>query len=98
MLKNFDLSAAWKTHDLKADRKWVFSLNDLHRTIIRDAVQKVYDPDRPIFDYRREEFDFGSGLIIITAAIREAYHGRGIALLHGLPREELSEQEFSIMN
>ena len=98
MFKNFDLNAAWKIQDLEADLSWVFNLSDQQRTSILSVVKKAYDPDKPIFDYRREEFDFGSSLKTLTAAIREAYHGRGIALLRGLPRKGLSEQEFSIMN
>jgi hypothetical protein len=98
MLKDFDLRAAWNASDLRTDQSWNFNLSDFHRKTITEAVQKAYDPDRPLFDYQREEFDFGSSFKILESAFREAYHGRGIALLHGLPREFLSEHEFLIMN
>jgi hypothetical protein len=98
MLKEFDLRAAWQVSDLRTDQSWNFNLNDQQRRTITRAVRKAYDPDRPLFDYQREEFDFGSGIKVLKSAFYEAYHGRGIALLHGLPREGLSEQEFLIMN
>lgn len=98
MYTNFDLRAAWHVDDLKADRSWEFQLNDQQRTVMVDAVRGAFDPDRPLFDYKREEFDFGPALEVIRKSIQEAYHGRGVALLHGLPRDCLSEQEFAVMN
>ena len=98
MLKNFDQRAAWQVSELKADQSWNFNLTDLHRKMITRVVRKAYDPKKSLFDYKREEFDFGPGYKVLKAAFLEAYHGRGIALLHGLPREGLSEQEFSVMN
>ena len=98
MYTNFDLRSAWRVDDLKADRSWEFQLNDTHRSNMVEAVSKAFDPDRSFFDYKREEFDFGPALDVISGAIREAYHGRGVAWLHGLPRDGLSEQEFAVMN
>ena len=34
----------------------------------------------------------------ISKAFREAHFGRGIALVQGLPRDGISEQEFELMN
>ena len=98
MLENFDLKVAWKASDLINDKSWIFSLNDLQRSTIIKVIKNVYDPDRRLFDYQRDEFDFGSGLKKMSSAIREAYHGRGIALLRGLPRYSLNEKEFLLMN
>ena len=93
-----DHPAAWRAADLKTDRSWVFQIDDAGRTELARVVKAAYDPDRPLFDYRREEFDLGPAWQTIAAALREAHHGRGLALVHGLPREGMSEEEFRLLN
>ena len=66
MYTNFDLRSAWRVDDLKADRSWEFQLNDTHRSNMVEAVSKAFDPDRSFFDYKREEFDFGPALDVIS--------------------------------
>jgi len=90
--------AAWQAADLKDDRFWVFQINDTARTHMLQAVKKAHVPDRPLFDYTREDFDFDSVWPTISKALNEAHHGRGMALVRGLPREGLSEQEYELMN
>jgi len=90
--------AAWTVADLERDASWQFQIGDAAQAEMARVVKAVYDPDRPLFDYHREEFDLGPAWDTVAAAIREAHHGRGIALVHGLPREGLSEQEFRLVN
>ncbi len=90
--------AEWRVADLEADRRWVFAIDDDARAHVARIVKAAYVADRPLFDYRREDFDFGAAWSTIAAAIREAHDGRGIALVRGLPRQGLSEQEFELMN
>ncbi len=96
--KDFDRAAAWRAEDLERDRGWVFALGDRDRRQFAAAVKKAYDPARDLLDYRREEFDLGDGFATIAAAAREAKSGRGIALLRGLPREDMSEGEFRLLS
>ncbi|MBO6519861.1 MAG: TauD/TfdA family dioxygenase [Rhodospirillales bacterium] len=97
-IKDFETHAAWRAGDLQNDRSWEFNIDDKARAEMAAAVKKAFDPERPLLDYRREDFDLGPAWHTIAAAIREAYHGRGIALVHGLPREGISEQQFELMN
>ncbi|WNJ99792.1 TauD/TfdA family dioxygenase [Thalassospiraceae bacterium LMO-JJ14] len=97
-LIDVDTAAGWYAKDLHDDRRWVFFIDAAARKQMTAAVKKAYDPDRRLFDYSRSDFDLGPAWETIAAAIREAYHGRGIALVKGLPREGISEQEFELMN
>lgn len=97
-INDFDTRAAWRVDDLQADRGWEFNVDDKAREQLARTIKKAFDPDRPLFDYTMEDFDLGPAWDTISAAISEAYHGRGIALLHGLPRDGISEQEFELMN
>ena len=90
--------AAWRAADLKNDQSWVFQIDDAGRTELARVIKATYDPDRPLFDYRREEFDLGPAWQTIAAGLQEAHHGRGLALVHGLPRDSLSEEEFKLLN
>jgi hypothetical protein len=60
-------------------------------------VRAVYAPDKKLFDYRHDEFDTGSAWPVIERALAQVKQGRGIALVRGLPREGVSEQEFELM-
>ena len=80
------------------DRSWVFQLDDDARADLVAAVSAVYQPERPLLDYRREETDLGRAWPVIEAAFNEAYHGRGLALVKGLPRAELDEPRFELLS
>jgi len=93
-----DIPAGWRVPELAADRSWTFFLDDAARLQLARTVKAAYDPDRHLFTYSRADFDLGPAWGTISAAIREAYHGRGIALVKGLPRDGLDEHEFELMN
>lgn len=90
-------SVAWHAADLRADTCWIFVLDELARSDLLQAVRKARDPDRTAFDYCRADFDLGRAQAAIDAAFTEAKHGRGIALLRGLPRAALDEAEFELL-
>jgi hypothetical protein len=93
-----DSPAAWSVADLEADHGWVFSLDERARAHMLGAVRTARVPDKPLFEYDREDFDLGPAWTVISAALREAHHGRGLSLVRGLPRDGLSEAEFELMN
>ncbi|MBC4016455.1 TauD/TfdA family dioxygenase [Siccirubricoccus deserti] len=88
---------AWDAAGLAADRGWIFTLDDRARRDLISAVRKVADPDRPLFDFGRNEFDLGSALPVLRAAFAEQRNGTGLALVRGLPREGVTEAEFRLM-
>ena len=97
MFPDFDKSAAWSVDQMHNDQGWIFPMVEDQARQLANTVKRAYSPDRPLFDYTPEEFDFGSGFEIITAAAKEAYFGRGVALVKGLPRAELSGPEYRIL-
>ena len=89
--------AEWDSASLSADQGWLFQLDEAARADLLAAVKRAYDPARTLFSYSREEFDLGRAEAPIRAAVRETFDGRGISLLRGMPRDELSEQEFEFL-
>lgn len=97
MIAAADTPAAWTAAELDADRRWIFTLDDRARCDLVAALTRAIDRDKTLFDYRREDFDLGSAGPVIAAAFREMQHGRGVALLRGLPRAGLDEKDFEIL-
>jgi len=97
MLEDFETSAAWRVPELIADRRWVFPIGDPARTQLANTVKRAFDPDRPLFDYSKDDFDLGPGFDVIEAAAHRAYVDRGFTLVKGLPRDRLSSQEFRLL-
>ncbi len=88
---------AWKADELEADRRWLFMLDDRARCDLVAALTHAIDSDKSLFDYRRDDFDLGSAAPVIAAAFHEMQHGRGVALIRGLPRAGLDEKDFELL-
>ncbi|MGI9423858.1 MAG: TauD/TfdA family dioxygenase, partial [Hyphomicrobiaceae bacterium] len=93
-----DSAAEWTAADLERDRSWVFEVDPKTRNYLADLAKYAYDQDRALLDYRRDDFDFGPACPLIARAMEEALHGRGLAIVRGLPRQGLSEKEFELLN
>ena len=92
-----DLSA-WRAADLQRDQRWVVALDDAVRTDLMRAVRAGLSPGKSLLDYTLQDFDFApQTLALIAGAVAEAEHGRGIALVEGLPRESISPAEFELL-
>jgi hypothetical protein len=90
--------AAWDAAQFEADRRrWTFALDNGGRRDVLAAVKKARDPEKQLLGYRREDFDLGSAWPMIAAAFEEVKRGRGVALVKGLPRDGLSEQDFALL-
>jgi hypothetical protein len=94
----YDTPAAWNAAQLEAARShWTFALDDRARRDLLATLTKARDPDKTLLDYRREDFDLGSGWPVINAAFEQAKRGLGVALIKGLPRDGLTEQDFELL-
>lgn len=89
--------AEWLATELRAAEDWIVSLDDRAGRALIATVRKVRDPERPLLDYRRDDFDLGPAEAPLAAAFTEAKRGRGLALLRGLPRDGVTEDEFALM-
>lgn len=91
-------ASAWHVADLERDRSWEFRLDDAARAHLVGMIKMAHGPERALLDYARDDFDLGPAAETISSAMAEALHGRGLAMVHGLPRDGLTEDEFRLLN
>jgi hypothetical protein len=89
--------ACWTSARLREDRGWLFDLDEKARSDLVAAVRNSGHGDRPLFAWRRGEFDLGAALPVLQEAFREARDGTGVALVRGLPHDRLSADEFRLL-
>ncbi|HUB47417.1 MAG TPA: TauD/TfdA family dioxygenase [Acetobacteraceae bacterium] len=94
---NADTRAAWTVDDLNADHGCIHELDDGARRDLVRTVKRARDPDKALLDYRRADFDLGSAWPTIERALEEIRMGRGFAILRGLPRADMSAEEFELL-
>jgi len=88
--------ARWSAKELAADGSWIYELGPVERQTLREAVRSA--PQREhLLDYEQSDFDIGSVATLLEDALAQAKHGRGVAMIRGLPREDVSEKEFELM-
>jgi hypothetical protein len=93
-----DHPAAWSAEELERDRlRWTFTLDERAERDLRAALQTARTPDKPLLDYRCEDFDLGAAGPILSAAFAEVKRGRGVALVRGLPRAGIDEEGFKLL-
>ncbi len=89
--------ARWTAELLAADSSWAFNLSEQAQRDLVEAVLCAQSHEKTLFDYRRADFDLGAATETLAAAFDEAKHGRGIALVRGLPRDSLDEAQFELL-
>lgn len=97
-LKPVNNPAAWLVPEISQDPAWRFELDDAARSHMASNVISVFDPERELLDYQRDDFDLGPGMEVIHAAARVAHFGCGLSLVKGLPRVEITAAQFRILN
>ncbi len=97
MLPEFSTSAAWQADDLTNNKSWVFHLDEGAAEQLVKITRAAFDPDRPFFDYKHDEFDLGPAIKTIGKAVREAHFGCGLSVLKGLPRGLLCAAEYKFL-
>ncbi len=93
--------AAWTVAEVEADRSWTYRLSAAASAellaAVRAVVQRAGPADKPILDWRREDFALDTSIPMLAAAFREVRDGRGMALVKNLPRAGVSPAEFRLM-
>ncbi|MBP8035455.1 MAG: TauD/TfdA family dioxygenase, partial [Burkholderiaceae bacterium] len=87
----------WRTADLQNDQRWIFRVDDEARQEMVRTVTAIADTNKTLFDYSPADFAWSKTLHILSAALEEVKRGRGVALIKGLPREELTAHQFEIL-
>ena len=92
------MPSAWEIEDLKSTDDWCFEIDESDGILLRDSIKSLFEQDRDLFSYSPNEFNFGSSWEHIEKAVAEAHHGKGISIVRGLPREDLSQDEFRLLS
>ena len=88
----------WSAEELAQDPAWIYPMpNDAGQQLL-DCVRAAHQPDKPLLDYQKSDFPFSyEPLAVLSGAFAQIRDGRGIALVKGLPRKEVSAQEFELL-
>ena len=97
-MNNHKTDASWETSDLKFNKDWIFTITKAEKKHLGASIKSMYEEDRSLFDYSPDELDFGSSWETIANALNQALHGKGLAIVKGLPREDLSHEEFRLLS
>ncbi len=101
--------AAWSVADLERDTRWIRTLDDADRADLLAGLRAglrcgpqagafTPPPGQPLLAWRRSDFPFGTRVLDrLHAALDEAQRGRGIAVLRGLPRDDLDAADFELL-
>ena len=91
-------ASAWTVADLARDTGWIIRLDEDDRADLLSALHAGRVPGKPLLAYRRGDFPFGQRVLArLHAAVDEAQHGRGIALVRGLPRDGLEPADAELL-
>ena len=97
-MNNFKTPAAWEVDHLTSNEDWFFTITETEKKRLSELIKSAHEEGRDLFDYSPDEFDFGSSWKTIAKAVAEALHGKGLALIKGLPCENLSHEEFKLLS
>ena len=87
----------WRAADLQKDQSWILNIDEQAREEMIATVVAVADSTKTLFDYRREDFTWPRTSAFLSAALQEVKNRRGIALIKGLPRAQLTAHQFEIL-
>ena len=87
----------WRAADLEKDKSWIFTVSEGARLEMLASVKNAEDPSKGLLDYRRSDFVFDQTWSTFAAALNEVKHGRGVALVKGLPRQGLTAKQFELL-
>lgn len=92
-------AAAWRSAELEsAMEHWLIELDEYERAALIDTVRAGRRTGYSVLEYRQSDFPFPpAALEKIRRALHETQHGLGLALVRGLPREDVEEEEFELL-
>jgi len=70
------LRAAWTVAEVEADTSWIHRLSASESAELIAAVRRAGDADRPILDWRRDDFALEESLPTLAKAFHEVRDGR----------------------
>jgi len=90
-------SSNWQAETLKNDPTWIFLIDERGKRELVERITQAYDPAKNLFDYSLKELDLGSVWDVFASALKQVKEGRGVALVRGMPRAELTDKQFELL-
>lgn len=87
----------WTAEALKSDPTWIFHLDDQGRRELVESIKRTYDPSKTLFSYSLADLKLGQVWEVFAQALKEVKHGRGVALVKGMPKAELDDKQFEVL-
>jgi hypothetical protein len=91
-------SFAWRVPELMACTDWRFHIEADAAAEVAQQVQRTFVPGQDWFEYQGEELNLDPIWPQIAAGVHVAHAERGLALVSGLPRRQLSEAQFEYLS
>lgn len=97
-MHEYRIQADWNKADLANDSRWIHHLSESQANDLAGLARAQFARDLDLLDYRKEDFPLGSAHAVFARSFAEAQHGRGIAVVKGIPATELSEDAFRLLS
>lgn len=81
-------ASAWTSQDLENDRSWEFALNAQQSAELESALRTAKEHNLQLAEITAENFALPSLREPLQRLLNELRHGRGFALLRGVPTED----------
>lgn len=81
--------AAWTVSDLEADRSWELDLTSAQAATLRRSAEQALAAGRELVDVTRANFDARGLEEVIDVLRAQLERGRGLAVLRGMPVDEV---------
>ncbi len=88
--------AAWTAEELAADQSWIHPLTASDIAELDEAVARVEERGLDILDITREDFALATLGERLDKVAADVIHGRGLALIRGVPVERYSRLQSAI--
>ncbi|ETF03486.1 hypothetical protein W822_09225 [Advenella kashmirensis W13003] len=96
--KNPNPRAAWTVADVTEDTSWINQLSPDIATELLSTVRNGRREEKSMLEYRKTDFPFSDAVLnALTTSFREVRDGRGMALIKGIPRENVRPDEFALI-
>jgi hypothetical protein len=96
MMKPIIDPGAWRPEEYANSEEWIYRLNDREIGEIFDAVERIQSSGLDMINVTKDDFELSTLEAGLAEVRDEVMHGRGFALLRGLPIEGRTREQTAI--
>ena len=89
--------SAWKSSELRADKGWIYNLDDKEKLEIETAVELVHKKKLKVYEFGINDFPLEKLAVRIDSIIDQVENGRGCALIKGLNPADYDEDTLKLI-